>query len=85
MRIKRTSDVIELISERAFYFLGGGVLAAALAFLFLRYKGDGMFVGLGWVLALASSWMHLLRNLRRNADPGCKVIPHRLPNLHRTK
>lgn len=54
MRIKRTSDVIELISERAFYFFGGGVACGALAFLFLRYKGDGMFVGLGSVLALAA-------------------------------
>ena len=54
MRIKRTSDVIELISERAFYFIGGGVASGALAFLFLRYKGDGMFTNLGWVLAIAS-------------------------------
>lgn len=55
MRIKRTSDVIETISERAIYFIFGGLLCAGGAFIFFRYKGDGMFTGLAWVLALAAA------------------------------
>lgn len=52
MRIQRYSDVIESLSEKAFYFIGGGVLLGPVAFLLLRYKGDGMFLGLGWILTL---------------------------------
>ena len=50
MRIQRYSDVIESISEKAFYYFVGAIFSGALGFLLLRYKGDGYFVGLGYVL-----------------------------------
>jgi len=54
MRIQRYSDVIETIGERAFYFFVGAVFSGALGALFLKYRGDGMFVGLGWVFVIAA-------------------------------
>ncbi len=57
MRIQRYSDVIERISERAFYFFIGTVFCGALGALLMRYRGDGMFLGLAWVLVLAAIGM----------------------------
>ena len=57
MRIQRYSDVIESISEKAFYFFVGTLLFGAVGVLLLRYKGDGYLEGLGWVLILAAVGM----------------------------
>ncbi|MBI1334041.1 MAG: ribosomal protein L7/L12 [Armatimonadetes bacterium] len=57
MRIQRYSDVIEKISEKAFYFFVGAVFSGAFGALLLRYRGDGMFLGLAWVLILAAIGM----------------------------
>ncbi len=57
MRIQRYSDVIESISEKAFYFFVGAVFCGGLGGLLLKYKGDGYFVGLGYVLFLAAIGM----------------------------
>lgn len=54
MRIQRSSDVIEKIAEQAFFNFGSAILLGAFGGLLLRYKGDGMFVGLAWVLILAA-------------------------------
>ena len=54
MRIQRTSDVIEAISERAIYFLIGGVISAILGGILLKYQGDGMFKGLAAICILAA-------------------------------
>ena len=57
MRIQRYSDVIESISERAFYFFVGAIFTGALGGLLLYYKGDGYLVGLGYVLFFAALGM----------------------------
>ena len=54
MRIQRYSDVIESIGEKAFYFFVGAVFLGAFGALLLHYRGDGMFLGLGWVLVIAA-------------------------------
>ena len=57
MRIQRYSDVIESISEKAFYFFVGAVFSGAAGAILLKYRGDGYFEGLGWVLILAALGM----------------------------
>ena len=57
MRIQRYSDVIESISERAFYFFVGAVLSGAAGAILLRYRGDGYLVGIAWVLVIAAIGM----------------------------
>lgn len=54
MRIQRYSDVIERISEKAFYFFIGAVPCGAIGAILFKYRGDGMFLGLAWVLVIAA-------------------------------
>lgn len=54
MRIQRYSDVVESISEKAFYFFVGAIFCGVIGGVFFKYKGDGMFMGLAWVLILAA-------------------------------
>lgn len=54
MRIQRYSDVIESISEKAFYFFVGALVSGAFGALLLKYRGDGYFVGVGYVLFAAA-------------------------------
>lgn len=49
-KVQRSTDLIEIISEQAVFCLFGGAGFMFLAFLLLRYRGDGIFVPLGWVL-----------------------------------
>jgi len=52
-RVQRVSDVIEIISERAFYFGISGIALGGVAGLLLVYRGtSGMFVPLGTILGL---------------------------------
>ncbi len=53
-RIQKTSDIVEQHSERAVLFAGGGFLLAGIAFFLIRYRGDGAFVPLGYVLSLGA-------------------------------
>jgi uncharacterized protein YbaR (Trm112 family) len=54
-RVQRVSDVIEIISEKAFYFYVSGLFLGAVATLFLVYRGQThMFVPLGTILLLIS-------------------------------
>ena len=53
-RIEKTSDIVEQHSERAVLFGGGGFLAGAVAFLLIRYSGDGAFLPMGYVLLLVA-------------------------------
>jgi len=53
-KIQRASDVIEQDSEKAFYFIGGGIASAAVAALLLKYQGTGGFVPLAWILVFAA-------------------------------
>ena len=57
MRIQRYSDVIERISERAFYYFVGAIAAGVLGAGLLYYRGDGYLVGLGYVLFIAALGM----------------------------
>ncbi len=54
MRIQRYSDVIERISEKAFYFFIGAVPCGVIGAILFKYRGDGMFLGLAWVLVIAA-------------------------------
>jgi len=49
-RVQRASDIIEIISEKAFFFGIAGVAGIGLGAVFLYYRGSGMFVPLGSIL-----------------------------------
>jgi hypothetical protein len=53
MRIQRTSDVIESISERAIYFLVGGVACLVMGGIFMKYRGDSGIGGLASIALVA--------------------------------
>ena len=53
-KIQRSSDVIEVHSERAIFYIIGGIIAGAGAFLFLKYQGSGSLNGLAVILAIAA-------------------------------
>jgi hypothetical protein len=57
MRIQRYSDVIESISEKAFYFFLGTIVCGALGGILYKYRGDGYLVGLAYVLLIAAVLM----------------------------
>jgi len=52
-RVQRTSDVIEIISERSISFAFGGVVTIAIGWVLFRYRGGGMFTNLAVVLITA--------------------------------
>ncbi|MDX2064368.1 MAG: hypothetical protein SFX74_01365 [Fimbriimonadaceae bacterium] len=49
-RIERVSDVVELISEKSFYFGGGGLLCYIASGLIFWYRGGGTLVPLAYLL-----------------------------------
>lgn len=53
-KIQRSSDVIEVHSERAIFYLVGGIVAGAGALLLLKYQGQGSLNGLAVILAIAA-------------------------------
>jgi len=53
-KIQRSSDVIEVHSEKAIFYLVGGIVAGAAAILLLKYKGTGELAGLAIMLGLAA-------------------------------
>ncbi len=46
----RRSHVLEMIAEKAFFFGGGGISAIALGALLYAFRGDGMLLGLVYIL-----------------------------------
>ena len=51
-KVHRSTDLIELIAERALFCVFGAVFIIAFAFILLKFHGDGMFVPFGWVLVI---------------------------------
>jgi hypothetical protein len=51
-KVQRSTDLIELIAERAFFCVFGGAAMMAVSFIFLRFRGDGWLVPLGWLLGI---------------------------------
>jgi len=51
-KVQRSTDLIEMIAERALFCVFGGAFIVFFSYLLLRFKGDGVFVPLGWLLAL---------------------------------
>ncbi len=49
-RVPRTSDVIEIFSERSISYGFAGIVAMSLAGLLFRYRGEGMLSGLAIIL-----------------------------------
>jgi len=54
-KVHRSTDLIELIAERALFCVFGGAFIIAFAFILLKFRGDGLFVPLGWLLALVGA------------------------------
>lgn len=50
---QRRSDVLEMIAEKALLFTLGGIVTITLAVFLFVFRGDGMLLGLAWVLILA--------------------------------
>lgn len=55
MRIQRYSDVVESISEKAIYFVFGGIMLGAFGGLLLRYRGDGYLVPFAWLCMITAT------------------------------
>src|SRR5258708_4491372 len=51
----RRSDVLEIIAERSLVFGLSGLVAVAVAGVLYKFRGDGILLGLIWVLALAGA------------------------------
>lgn len=54
-KVQRSTDLIELIAERAFFCVFGGAFMMFIAFILLKFQGDGWLVPLGWLLAIAGA------------------------------
>lgn len=51
-QVQRSSDIVEMHSEKALSFAFGGIISLAIGGLLFAYRGSGMFVPLGTVLAI---------------------------------
>ncbi|MHB8635834.1 MAG: ribosomal protein L7/L12 [Fimbriimonadaceae bacterium] len=51
-KVQRSTDLIEMIAERALFCVFGAAFIIAFAFILLKFRGDGLFVPLGWLLVI---------------------------------